>query len=85
MTLPVEIDPDRVQADYRDGILALQVPAAEPAETQIDQGELSMSGQVDRKTEADMAGSHELTVAEKRALSAKDERTFSRKVLRALY
>ncbi len=34
-----------------------------------------MSEHMDRKREADMAGSQELAVAEKRALSAKDEQT----------
>jgi HSP20 family protein len=29
VTLPVEIDPDRVKAEYRDGILALFLPQAE--------------------------------------------------------
>ena len=29
MTLPVEIDPDGVTAEYRDGILALFLPRAE--------------------------------------------------------
>jgi HSP20 family protein len=29
VTLPVEIDPDRVKAEYRDGILALFLPRAE--------------------------------------------------------
>ena len=29
MTLPVEIDPDGVKAEYRDGILALFLPRAE--------------------------------------------------------
>ena len=32
LTLPVEIDPDRVQADYHDGILALLLPPAEHAQ-----------------------------------------------------
>lgn len=31
ITLPVEIDPDRVKAEYRDGILALHLPRAESA------------------------------------------------------
>ena len=29
VTLPIEIDPDGVKAEYRDGILALFVPRAE--------------------------------------------------------
>jgi HSP20 family protein len=29
VTLPVEIDPDRVKAEYHDGILALFLPRAE--------------------------------------------------------
>ena len=29
MTLPVEIDADRVRAEYHDGILALYLPRAE--------------------------------------------------------
>ncbi len=31
LTLPIEIDPDRVRADYHDGMLALLLPAAEHA------------------------------------------------------
>ena len=29
LTLPLELDPDRVKAEYRDGILALFLPRAE--------------------------------------------------------
>jgi HSP20 family protein len=29
LTLPIEIDPEKVQAEYRDGILALYLPRAE--------------------------------------------------------
>ena len=29
LTLPIRIDPDRIQAEYRDGILALFIPRAE--------------------------------------------------------
>ena len=29
ITLPIRIDPDRIQAEYRDGILALFIPRAE--------------------------------------------------------
>jgi HSP20 family protein len=29
VTMPVEIDPDRVKAEYRDGVLALFLPRAE--------------------------------------------------------
>jgi HSP20 family protein len=29
LTLPVSVDPDRIKAEYRDGILALFLPRAE--------------------------------------------------------
>jgi HSP20 family protein len=29
VTMPVDIDPDRVKAEYRDGVLALFLPRAE--------------------------------------------------------
>ena len=29
ITLPIRIDPDRIKAEYRDGILALFIPRAE--------------------------------------------------------
>ena len=29
ITLPIRIDPDRIKAEYRDGILALLIPRAE--------------------------------------------------------
>jgi HSP20 family protein len=31
VTVPVQIDPDRIKAEYRDGILALFIPVAESA------------------------------------------------------
>ncbi len=40
ITLPVRIDPDRIQAEYRDGILALFIPRAEsdkPRSIKIEQ------------------------------------------------
>ena len=33
MTLPVEINPEGVKAEYRDGVLALFLPQAESAKT----------------------------------------------------
>lgn len=39
ITLPIRIDPDRIKAEYRDGILALFIPRAEadkPREIQIE-------------------------------------------------
>jgi HSP20 family protein len=31
LTLPVEIDPEGIKAEYRDGVLALFIPTAESA------------------------------------------------------
>ena len=41
MTLPIRIDPDRIKAEYRNGLLALFIPRAEsdkPRSIKIEQG-----------------------------------------------
>jgi HSP20 family molecular chaperone IbpA len=78
LSLPVQVDPDRIRAEYRDGLLALFLPRAETDKPRSI--EIKWQSAVNDIGRTVMPTRQELQVPQKRALENKEELTIPARV-----
>jgi HSP20 family protein len=77
ISLPVQLDPDRIMAEYRDGMLARSLPRAESDKPKAIKVNWSIAFELETVV---MAPAQELEVRQKRELDEKDESTIPARV-----